>query len=46
MQVNDLVRPTGEDRTWYDGVAFEVVPEPSVGLLSLLGAVGLMRRRR
>lgn len=34
------------NRTWYDGVGFEVVPEPSTALLGGLGALLLLRRRR
>lgn len=33
-------------RTWYDGVGFQLVPEPSIALLGGLGAAGLIRRRR
>ncbi len=33
-------------RTWYDGVGFEAVPEPSAALLGLLGVTALIRRRR
>jgi hypothetical protein len=38
---------TGENRTWFDGVGYEAVPEPSTALLAL-GAAGLslLRRRR
>jgi hypothetical protein len=33
-------------RTWYDGIGYEVIPEPSVSLLGALGALMLLRRRR
>jgi hypothetical protein len=33
-------------RTWFDGVGYELVPEPSSALLGLVGAVTLLRRRR
>ena len=43
--VDDLGAPgTVNLRTWYDGVAFEVVPEPSS--LALLGLAGLLAARR
>jgi hypothetical protein len=47
VYVDDL--PTSANvnrRTWYDGVGFEAVPEPSVSLLGVLGLIGLLRRRR
>lgn len=34
------------NRTWYDGVGYQLVPEPSSALLGLFGAVTLLRRRR
>jgi hypothetical protein len=37
----------GTDRTWYDGVGYEVVPEPSsMALLGLGGLALILRRRR
>jgi hypothetical protein len=33
-------------RTWYDGVSYEAVPEPSACLLGLIGMTALLRRRR
>jgi hypothetical protein len=33
-------------RTWYDGVSYEVVPEPGSFLLGLIGMTALLRRRR
>ncbi len=37
---------TSNNRAWYDGVSYEVVPEPTVALLGGLGLLGLLRRRR
>ncbi len=37
---------TVNQRTWYDGVSYEAVPEPASGLLSLIGLTALLRRRR
>lgn len=43
--IND--NPGNDDRTWYDGVGFEPVPEPSsTALLGLGGLAMLLRRRR
>lgn len=36
----------GGDRTWIDGIGYEVVPEPSSFALIGLGALGLLVRRR
>lgn len=33
-------------RTWYDGVGYELIPEPTVALLGGLGLLALLRRRR
>ena len=33
-------------RTWYDGVGYQLIPEPSTALLGGLGVLGLLRRRR
>jgi hypothetical protein len=33
-------------RTWYDGIGYELIPEPSAALLGGLGALALLRRRR
>jgi hypothetical protein len=38
--------PGNANRTWYDGVGYEVIPEPGVALLGALGLLGLLRRRR
>ncbi|MCH7229005.1 hypothetical protein [Haloferula sp. A504] len=37
---------SSESRTWYDGVGYELVPEPSIALLGSLGLLALLRRRR
>lgn len=42
---NNIGNGTG-NRTWYDGVGYELVPEPSTALLGGLGALLLLRRRR
>lgn len=33
-------------RTWYDGVGFSLIPEPSSAILAGLGLLGVLRRRR
>lgn len=33
-------------RTWYDGVGYSIVPEPATGALLGLGALALIARRR
>ncbi len=33
-------------RTWYDGVSYEIIPEPATALLGAFGLLGLLRRRR
>lgn len=45
--VNDATNPTGvtDGRTWYDGVGYELVPEPSAALLSCLGLLFAIGRR-
>lgn len=37
---------TINDRTWYQGVGYELIPEPSSALLGVLGALTLLVRRR
>lgn len=45
--VNAGVSPSlTNSRTWFDGVGYQVIPEPSSALLGLLGATALLRRRR
>ncbi len=47
--INVLIQQLGNgsgSRTWYDGVGYEVVPEPSAALLIGLGGLALLRRRR
>ena len=46
VYVNHLTGTGGDNRTWYDGVGYEAVPEPSALLLGALGALALLRRRR
>ena len=33
-------------RTWYDGIGYTLIPEPSSALLTGLGLIALLRRRR
>jgi hypothetical protein len=44
VYVDDLANTSNANRTWYDGVGYEVVPEP--GSLALLGLGGLFLARR
>lgn len=37
---------SSNDRTWYSGVGYELVPEPSSALLAAFGSLLLLRRRR
>lgn len=37
---------TSNDRTWYQGIGYEVIPEPSTAVLGALGALALLGRRR
>lgn len=37
---------SADARTWYDGVGYELIPEPSAALLGGLGLLALLRRRR
>jgi len=36
----------GYSRTWYDGVGYQAVPEPSAVILVGLAGLGLLARRR
>lgn len=36
----------GTDRTWYDGVGYQVVPEPGSGAMALIGLGAMAMRRR
>ncbi len=36
----------GYHRTWYDGVGYEVIPEPATLILLVLGGVSALLRRR
>jgi hypothetical protein len=38
--------PGNANRTWYDGVGHQLIPEPGVAMLGALGLLGLLRRRR
>ena len=42
----DSLAGTQDERTQYDGVGFQLIPEPGSALLGLLGSVLLLRRRR
>ena len=46
--IDDLANTAQANRTWYDGVGFQVsaVPEPSSLTVIALGAIGLIVRRR
>jgi hypothetical protein len=48
VYVEDAPATTNNERTWYDGVAYEAVPEPSALALAMAGAAGVLglRRRR
>lgn len=37
---------TSSERTWYSGIGFEIVPEPSAAMLGLSGLALLLRRSR
>jgi len=48
VYINDIDNVnTSRTRTWYDGVGFELVPEPASIFLALMGLAGpaLIRRR-
>ena len=45
--VDDLPASNDADeRTWYTGIGYEVIPEPSTVVLGALGALALLGRRR
>lgn len=45
--VNDGTAPSvTNSRTWFDGVGYELIPEPSSALLGMVGMTLLLRRRR
>lgn len=45
--IDDMPATIGSNnRTWYDGVSYEIVPEPTTALLAAFGGVALLRRRR
>ena len=47
IYVDDLHAVNDSDeRTWYAGIGYELVPEPSSALLGALGAIALLVRRR
>lgn len=49
VDIDDIPGDTsGDFRAWYDGVSYELVPEPSAASLIVIGisALGLLRRRR
>ncbi len=46
VYVDNLIGNGSLNRTWYDGVGYELVPEPSSVALLGLGGLGLVLRRR
>jgi len=44
--VEDGPATTGNERTWYDGIGYEAIPEPTSVALLGVGCLGLLRRRR
>lgn len=47
VYIDDPETSGSDDRTWYDGVGYEAVPEPSsIALLGLGGLALVLRRRR
>ncbi len=46
IYIDDLENTPNTNRTWYDGVGYELIPEPSVALLGTFGLPALLRRRR
>jgi len=46
IYVDNLIGGGSGTRAWFDGVGYELVPEPTSTALLSLGALALMRRRR
>jgi hypothetical protein len=44
--IDDLPTNSSNERTWYDGVGYEVVPEPATLILLGLGALAAIRNRK
>ena len=39
--IDDYVTNTVNDRTWYDGIGYVLVPEPATWIMLILGAIGI-----
>lgn len=44
--IDDFDSTDVNQRTWYDGLSYQAVPEPTTTLLTATGVLGLLRRRR